>query len=442
MTKATSKYSAAFAAVTSLFFMWGLITVLVDALIPRLKEVFELSYQQASLVQVAWFMAYGIVSIPAGVLLSRIGYKTGVIVGLVLASIGCALFYPAAEFRVFGFFLTALFVLASGITVLQVAANPYIAVLGSPDKAASRLNLSQAFNSLGTTIAPMLAATYLLSDKILSKTELEALDATNREQYFVAEASAVEGPFLIFAAVFLALALSIAMVKLPRILGDNRLSWGSVRKVLTHQRLLFGALGIFVYVGAEVAIGSFLTNYFLDLELQTLILEHPTLRSVVSGVADLFSAKALDELDAKGIVGTFVVFYWGGAMVGRFVGSALTRFVNPATVLAVFGLGAIALITTSVLSTGLTAMFAILLVGFCNSVMFPTIFTMSIDGLGDLKPEASGILCTAIVGGAFIPNLVGTIRDTSGSFGTAFLIPMVCYLIIITFALRYRKVIA
>lgn len=443
-SKPTS-YRSAFIAVTSLFFMWGLITVLVDALIPRLKEVFDLDYWQAGLVQVAWFMAYFIVSIPAGIMLGKIGYKKGILIGLGMAGIGLALFYPAAEVREFSLFLVALFVLASGITILQVAANPYVAVLGSPEKAASRLNLSQAFNSLGTTIAPILSASYLLSDTILTGDEIGGLDETAKQAYYASEANAVQMPFLFLGGCFLLLAFFVAMVSLPKIMGNTKVNFGSFTKVLSDKRLLFGAIGIFVYVGAEVSIGSFLVNYFIDLDLDSLVKEKAPLRSIVMFLSETFSGKKIEELDAKGIVGTFGLFYWGSAMIGRFVGAKLTSIVAPGKILMYFAFGAITMTALSLLSSGMAAVVFILLVGFFNSVMFPTIFTMSLENLGDEKPQGSGILCSAIVGGAVIPPLVGLLRDVGGdewSFSLAFILPILCYFYITWYAMKFKSAVA
>lgn len=430
----TKRYRGAFAAVTSLFFMWGFITVLADSLIPRLKEVFEIDYWQAAMVQVAWFVPYGLLSIPAGFMLARTGYKRGILIGLALAGLGCLAFYPAAEYRQFSLFMAALFTLASGITMLQVAANPYITVLGSERGAAGRLNLAQAFNSLGTTLAPVIAASWLLSDRILTGEERSALSAPGLENYLSAEASAVEEPFLLLALAFAAMFILLAVVRLPLMLGSNKVSFQSFIDAFKHSRLRFGAVSIFVYVGAEVAIGSFLTNYFLDLGLAGRIQESPQLAAFVNGISQTFSGRDLASLDAKGVVATFGVFYWGSAMLGRFFGAALMQRIRPAIVLAVFAVAALLLLGISVSTSGFVAAGSILLVGFCNSVMFPTIFSLSLEGLGDLKPEGSGILCTAIVGGAFIPPLTGLLRDLSGSFSMALLIPLLCYFVILAFA--------
>jgi FHS family L-fucose permease-like MFS transporter len=412
-------YRFSFTLLTSLFFMWGLITVLVDSLIPRLREIFELSYFEAGLVQFAFFIAYGLVSIPAGWLLHRIGYKKGIILGLAIMGLGCLLFIPAASFRVFAVFMAGYFILASGMTILQVAANPYVTVLGDEKGASSRLNLSQAFNSLGTTIAPAIGAIFILSDHINSADEINALDQAGRELYYMAEASAVQKPFLFLALALLALALVVVIAKLPQLL--NTAAKTNYRSALTDKKLKLGAIGIFLYVGAEVAIGSYLVNYFLNMNLAEAILNNPTMSWVVSRFhADISS------IDAKAVVGSFVTFYWGGAMVGRFVGSYLTRVFRPNKVLSIFGGLAILFVLISMSTTGLVAMWSILAVGLFNSIMFPTIFSLAIEDLGELKPQGSGILCTAIAGGAFIPPLYGFFTDLAG-FKMAFVLILCCY---------------
>lgn len=418
-----SSWKGPFLVVTSLFFMWGFITVLVDALIPRLKDVFELKLWQAGLVQFAWFTAYGLISIPGGNLIERIGYKKGILVGLGLAGLGCLLFYPAAATRIYGIFLLALFVVASGITILQVAANPYIAVLGEASRASSRLNLAQAFNSLGTTIAPLVAAGWLLSDQILSTSQQSALAPTDLEAYRASEAAAVQGPFMVLALGFVLLALLIGLAKLPAILSNQ--AEGTYGQVLKNKQLLLGAIGIFVYVGAEVAIGSYMVNYGLSLGVTDEILAHPVLRKLVEASAWLKGGDVAG-MDAKAAIGALLTFYWGGAMIGRFLGSGLMTRWKPQQILSLFALGAASLVLLSSVTSGVLALVLLLGVGLMNSVMFPTIFTVAIEELGDLKPLGSGILCTAIVGGAVIPPAMGFIAESWG-FAIALILPLLCY---------------
>ena len=414
--------------------MWGFITVLVDALIPRLKDVFELTYLQAGLVQFAWFTAYGIISIPGGRLIKRLGYKNGILVGLSLAAIGCLLFYPAASTRLFVLFLLALFVVASGITILQVAANPYISVLGPEEGASSRLNLAQAFNSLGTTIAPIISATYLLSDTVRSGAEQAAMAPDALEAYRSAEASAVQVPFVMLALSFLLLAGIIWRIALPRILEGEESSERALSDVFSNGRLRAGALGIFVYVGAEVALGSYMVNYGLHLDVHELMQSSPLLERM-AGLAAAIKGQSVTDMDPKGKLGVLLTFYWGGAMVGRFVGAALMQKIRPGLMLGLFATLALAMVVSSASTTGLAALLLLLGVGLCNSIMFPTIFTLGIEQLGGAKPQGSGILCTAIVGGAVIPPAFGALVDASG-FGLALLLPAVCYAYIAGFGFR------
>jgi len=434
MVKELKNYRKAFILLTSLFFMWGLITVLVDSLIPRLKEIFELSYFEAGLVQFAFFIAYGLVSIPAGTLLHRIGYKKGIILGLGVMGIGCLLFYPAADLRLFPLFMIGYFILASGMTILQVAANPYVTVLGDPLKASSRLNLSQAFNSLGTAIAPALGAIFILSDPINNSEQIAALTTAEKESYLLTEASAVQLPFLVLATMLILLAIIVLFVKLPKLLQSQ--NTGNYSSALKHKALSLGALGIFLYVGAEVTIGSYLVNYFLDLDLVKTIRDN----SWTNWFASKVLGSDLESVDAKGIVGSFVIIYWTGAMVGRFIGSYLTAVFSPYKVLGVFAFCALLFVVASMTSIGLWAMFFILLVGLFNSIMFPTIFSIAIADLGELKPEGSGILCTAIAGGAFIPPLYGLVTDFAG-FKWAFLLVILCYAYIFIYSRRVPSLI-
>lgn len=425
-------YRSSFILLTTLFFLWGFITVLVDSLIPRLRELFTLTYFQAGLVQFAFFGAYFLLSIPASYILSKIGYKKGIILGLLTMAAGCLLFYPAASYRVFGIFMLAYFILAGGMTILQVAANPFVAVLGSEDGASSRLNLSQAFNSLGTAIAPAVGALFILSDTIKTEDEIAALTEIAKDSYLASEASAVQTPFLGLALFIGLIAVVFLFAKLPKMISETET--GTYAEAFKNKNLMLGVLGIFFYVGAEVAIGSYLVNYFLDMNLVDVIKENGLMKSIAEGILN----SGITENDNKAIVGVFVTFYWSGAMIGRFVGSYLTRIMKPGKVLGIFATIAILLILISISTTGLVSMWSILAVGLFNSIMFPTIFTLSIDGIGELKPKGSGLLCTAIVGGALIPPLYGYLTDQIG-FKTALFFIIICYTYILWFGYRNSK---
>ena len=423
MMKQTKSYQSSFISVTILFFLWGFITVLVDSLVPRLKDVFEMSYAKTVLVQFAFFTAFFVVSLPAGAILTKIGYKKGIVLGLIIMALGCLLFYPAAEYRNFNVFLIGYFTLASGITVLQVAANPYVALLGSEEGASSRLNLSQAFNSLGTTIAPVVGALFLLSDSVKTSEEIDLLNITDKANYYAAEAATVQVPFLLIATFIGILALIFSFIKLPKVMEDS--PKGGYLALLKNKLMMLGALGIFVYVGAEVAIGSFLVNYFDDMNLAVIVAENNTMMSIANTIASTFN-KTFSNSDPKSLLGIFIIFYWGGAMIGRFIGAYLTKIMSPGRVLSIFASLAIILIIISINTIGLLSMWSILAVGLFNSIMFPTIFTLTLRGLGDLKAQASGLLCMAIVGGAIIPFAFGSLIDGFG-FKTAFILTIVCY---------------
>ena len=426
-------YINAFILVTSLFFTWGFLTVLVDSPISRFREIFTLSYFESGLVQFAFFGAYFLLSIPAGFILTRIGYQKGIILGLTTMAVGCFLFYPAASFRTFGIFMLGYFVLAGGMTILQVAANPYVAALGSEETSSSRLILSQAFNSLGTALAPSVGAIYFLSDKILSKEEIELLDLESREIYYLSEASAVQGPFIFFGCFLLAIAIVFFFIKLPSLMPKKES--GTYLDAINQKNLIYGVIGIFFYVGAEVTIGSYLVNYFLDMNLVDSIKNN----SIMYSIATFFKHDIFVLLNNgdykysnKAVFGLFVTFYWSGAMVGRFIGSYLTKIFQAGRVLSFFALVAIFLIFLSAISNGLISMWSILAIGLFNSIMFPTIFTLSLNGLGNLKPKGSGLLCTGIVGGAIIPPLYGLLTDFMG-FKFSLIVLSLCYLYIANF---------
>jgi FHS family L-fucose permease-like MFS transporter len=416
-------YRSALIFLTTLFFLWGFITVLVDSLVPRLKDVFEMSYAKTVLVQFAFFTAFFVVSVPAGTLLSKIGYRKGIVLGLIIMALGCLLFYPAAEYRNFTIFLSGYFTLAGGITVLQVAANPYVALLGSEEDASSRLNLSQAFNSLGTTIAPIVGALFLLSDSVKTSEEINLLTDLDKINYYSAEAATVQTPFLLIAAFIGILALIFAFIKLPKVMQESPKA--GYLSLLKNKLMLMGALGIFVYVGAEVAIGSFLVNYFSDMNLAVIVMENEMMMNIANTIASIFN-KTFSNSDPKSLLGIFIIFYWGGAMIGRFIGAYLTKIMDAGKVLSMFASLAILMILISINTQGLISMWSILAVGLFNSIMFPTIFTLTLEGLGDLKAQASGLLCMAIVGGAIIPFAFGSLIDGFG-FKKAFILTVICY---------------
>lgn len=404
-------YTGPLVIVTTLFFMWGFLTSLNDVLIPHLKAVYTLTYVQAMMVQFCFFGAYFFASLPAGILIKHIGYQKGVVIGLAIAAGGCALFYPAANGG-YGIFLMAFFMLACGITTLQVAANPYVTVLGAPQTASSRLTLTQAFNSLGTTIAPALGGMLILESGVLNVEDLAKLPLAAQVAYGAEQAASVQGPYLFLAAALLAIATLFALTRLPKIEHaaagtESDMAWG--RSLFAHPHLVFGVLGIFAYVGAEVSIGSFLINFIGE-----------------PNVAALPAAQAAQ----------YVSYYWGGAMLGRFLGFALMRTISPGKALAVNASLSILLIAIAMFSHGPLAMWSMIAVGLCNSIMFPAIFSMALTRLGAQTGRASGLLCMAIVGGAVVPFIQGFFADVLG-VQMSFFVPAVCYVYILYFGAKF-----
>jgi MFS transporter, FHS family, L-fucose permease len=406
----TARYTGALITVTTLFFMWGFLTALNDILVPHLKPIFDLNYKQVILVQFAFFSAYFLFSIPSGMLIDRVGYKRAMVTGLAIMSFGAAMFVPAAKAPSFPLFLAALVALGAGITLLQVAANPYVTVLGPAKTASSRLNLTQAFNSLGTTIAPYFGSMLILSAVAKPAVELHAMSPAAFQAYRLQQASSVILPYIGLSLTLLILAVIIAMARLPGIpqAVRSRTSQESGASVWKQRHLVLGALAIFTYVGAEVAIGSFLVNYFGV--------------PAIGGLAPDRAAR-------------LVSLYWFGAMVGRFIGAWVLRYVRTGIVLAFNAVAACALVLFSVMSSGHLAIGSILLVGLFNSVMFPSIFALGVAELGPLTGDGSGVLNMAIVGGAVIPLLAGALADKIG-IQHAFVVPAVCYLYILYYALR------
>ena len=396
-------HTPALVVLTTLFFMMGFITCMNDILIPHLKDIFDLTYVQAMLIQFCFFTAYAIMSIPMGYLVGKIGYKNGVISGFVLTAIGCLLFYPAAGSHSYATFLGALFILASGVTLLQVAGNPYVTLLSKPGKESATLTLVQAFNSLGTTIAPQIGAFLILADATQTVSKAEQI-------------SSVQIPYLGLAGLLIILAVFVKMIRLP---DANKIAeeesehnHDGKHNVWQYRHLVFGAAGIFCYVGAEVSIGSLL-------------------------VSVLGYLKGFDHASAA----KYLSFYWGGAMVGRFLGSAIMAKIAPNRYLAFNATAAVALLGVSMLAgkaSADVAMWALLAIGFFNSIMFPTIFSLATKGLGRFTSSASGVLCTAIVGGAVVPVVQGWAADTYGLM-ISFVVSAICYVYIVFFAIKGYK---
>jgi FHS family L-fucose permease-like MFS transporter len=388
---------SALALVTTLFFMWGFLTVLNDILVPHFKAIFELNYTRVMLIQFTFFMAYFLLSVPVGKIVGWIGYQRAMVLGLCIAGVGALMFLPAAQAPSYGLFLGALFVLAAGMTILQVSCNPYVTVLGPPETASSRLNLAQAFNSLGTAIAPWLGGVLILSNTART-----------------AEAASVKTPYLVFAVVLFGLAVVLWQVKLPVLStiesgGEDAVENGKVvRSAWRVRHLVLGAVGIALYCGAEVSIGSFLVNFFSQPE--------------IGGLSEKMGSR-------------YVSYYWTGAMIGRFAGVWLTRWIPAGKLLALFAIVASALVWVCVFSTGAVALWSIILVGLFNSIMFPNIFALAIDGLGRLTSQGSGILFLGVLGPAVLPLAQGALADSIG-IQRAFVIPAVCYLYVVYYGLR------
>lgn len=434
----STTYGKALSMVTTLFFMWGFLTSLNDILIPHLKSIFDLNYAEVMLVQFAFFGTYALLGIPSGKIVEWIGYKRTMVVGLLTMGLGAVLFIPAAKVPSYPLFLAALIVLAAGITALQVAANPYVAVLGKPETASSRLNLTQAFNSLGTVLGPIFGAFLILRGAGKVVADLNSLSPAARRAYQIHQASTVNIPYLGIALTLVLLGLAIGVYKFPRIettkdFRPTDLTKQKQDSIWRHRHVLFGAIGIFVYVGAEVSIGSFLINYFARPEIGGIA------TAIHSGSLGAASAALLRFLTKA--LGTWVPIYWGGLMVGRFIGSGVLQKGNPRRILSLCAVCAGILVLISMFTTGSWAVWTILLVGLFNSIQFPTIFTLGIAEMGPLTGEASGLLVTAIVGGAIIPELQGVLADSIG-IHHAFILPVLCYIFIAWYGLRGSRIVA
>jgi FHS family L-fucose permease-like MFS transporter len=397
--------------VMGLFFIFGGITSLNDVIIPKLKELFTLSYTQAMLVQFCFFTAYLVIGIPGARLVKRIGYMRGAVAGLATMMAGCLLFIPASQTATYALFLLALFVLASGVVIVQVVSNPLISLLGKPETAHSRLTFAQGFNSVGTTVFPYFGSILILGG--LAAVTADQLSGVELDAYRTAETQAIVNGYLGIAA---ALAVVAGVVWLFRdaLKGEKHEESTGLAglDLLKRPRFGYGALCIFLYVGAEVSIGSLIVSYLMQ--------DH---------------VMGLQEQAAGKLIG----LYWGGAMVGRFIGSAVLRMVSPGKVLAGVALGAMALIGLSTQTSGDLSGYSLLAIGLMNAIMFPTIFTLACEKLGPRAADGSGIINVAIFGGAVVPLLTGVIADATGSLGLALLLPALCYAVIAGFGWYARR---
>lgn len=398
----TNNTRTAFIFLVSLFFMWAFLTAMNDILIPFVKELFDFGYTEAALVQFCFFGAFALMAIPSARVLDRVGYKRGIVIGLGLMGLGALLFYPASIVVYYPLFLGALFVLATGVTMLQVAANPYVAVLGPPETAASRLNLAQGFNSVAKILAPLFGSALILA----------GIENLPQEQ----QAEAVQIPYIGLAVALFALAGIFSFLNLPDMKDLDSMQESEVATTKTSiwdfPHLLLGAVAIFMYVGAEVSVASFMVSFLGE--------EH------IAG---------LKPEDA----GRYLSFYWGGLMVGRFIGAAVLQKVKSQNLLAIMSVLAIICLMTGIVSVGWVAGWAMILIGFCNSIIWSNTFTLAIDGLGKFTSQGSGLLVTAIVGGAIVPLIQGVLADQIG-LHSSYLVIIICYAYILFYALRGYQV--
>ncbi|KTE24667.1 MULTISPECIES: sugar MFS transporter [unclassified Sphingopyxis] len=397
--------------VMGLFFIFGGITSLNDVIIPKLKELFTLNYTQAMLVQFCFFTAYLLIGIPGAKLVKKIGYMRGAVAGLLTMMVGCLLFIPASRTATYGLFLLALFVLASGVVIVQVVANPLISLLGKPETAHSRLTFAQAFNSLGTTIFPIAGSALILGS--LAKVSADQLSGAELDAYRTAESQAIVHGYLGIAVALAVVAGAVWLFR-NRLQGEKHEASAGLTgfDLLKRPRFGFGALCIFLYVGAEVSIGSLIVSYLMQ-----------------PGVMGLQEQAA----------GKLIGLYWGGAMIGRFIGSAVMRVISPGKLLACVAVGAITLILISIGTTGSVSGYSLLAIGLMNSIMFPTIFSLASERLGPRAADGSGIINVAIFGGAVVPLATGALADLTGHLGFALLLPAACYAIIAAFGVYARR---
>ena len=436
------KYLLPFVLVTSLFFLWSIGVNLNDVLIPHLKKAFDLSDFKSSLIQVAFFGGYFLAALPAGRLMEKIGYKKGILFGLVICAAGTLLFLPAASSRTYGFFLVALFVMSCGQSFLEVGANPYVTVLGPPETSERRLNLAQSFNAVGAALVPTLGAVFILSGIEYTPAQRVAMTPDQLNAYVASETSLVRGPYIVITVIFLLVAALIYFAHLPEVQEETGADLaGKAKDLFAQSHLVKGVVAQFFYVGAQVGVGSFVIRFVKQVMPETLremstwgagFLANP--HGALS-----FAARLVPNSPEK-MAALFLVAHQTGFMIGRFAGSWMMKRVAAARLLAVFAVGALVCVAVGIGSTGLVSVLAIVFLGFFNSIMFPTIFALSIKNLGALTKRGSSLLVMSIIGGALIPAAMGRISDLS-NIRVAFMVPLICYAYVIYFAVSgYRTV--
>lgn len=440
------RYLLPFVLVTSLFFLWSIGVNLNDVLIPHLKKAFDLSDFQSSFIQVAFFGGYFLAALPAGWIMEKIGYKKGILFGLLICATGTLLFLPAASAKVYGFFLFALFVMSSGQSFLEVGANPYVTVLGPAETSERRLNFAQSFNAVGAALVPTLGAAFILSGVEYTSAQRAAMSPQQLQAYLTSEANMVKVPYLVITGIFLLVAALIFFAHLPEVQSQQDESVRDdgrkgLKKLLAHSHLVKGVIAQFFYVGAQVGVGSFVIRFVKHTMPDRLQNMAAQIASTHQATANTFWAGFVRHITPdtpEKMAASFLVAHQVGFMIGRFTGSAMMKRIQPAKLLSLFGLGALTCVVIGVTTSGLVSVLAIVLVGFFNSIMFPTIFALSIKDLGPLTKRGSSLLVMSIIGGALIPAAMGRISDAS-NIQIAFIMPMVCYLYVLYFGLRgYR----
>lgn len=409
------RFLVPFVLITTLFFLWAFGVNLNDILIPRFRTAFALNDFQSSFIQVAFFGGYFLAAFPAGKLMERIGYKRGILIGLFLCASGALLFLPASSVRVYGFFLFALFVMACGQSFLEVASNPYVTILGPAQSSERRLNFAQSFNAVGAVLSPLVGRSWILTGVEYTPTQLAVMSAAQVQAYRAEQAGSVKVPYLAIAGIFIVVAAAIYFTHLPDVVDEKAASASPSERaggsVFSHPHLIKGVLAQFFYVGAQVGVASFVIRFA---------------QHTVPGMTQRVAAY-------------YLLGHQLGFMIGRFAGSALMKIVAPARLLSIFAIGCLASVTVALLAAGIVPVWAVVIIGFFHSIMFPTIFALGIKNLGPLTKRGSSMMVMAIIGGAIFPAIMGRISDAS-NIQTAFLVPLICYVYVLYFAVSGYKI--